>query len=255
VWARIIGQERDVEPKTIIAADDRDMGRRAANIVAATLVAKPGAAISLPTGSTPLPLFEELIERQRRGELDLSRFHLFCLDEYLGVDESNPNTLTSWLRRMFIEPAGLPAAHVHTLPVTDPDPEAAAARYEESIRARGGLELAVLGISENGHIAYNEPGSSVDSRTRVVSLTPESVEQAAGYFGGARVPDQAMTVGIATLLEARQIILIAAGEEKQEILLAALRGPISSEVPASFLRTVPERVTVVLDEAAAGLLR
>lgn len=228
------------------------MDERAADIVAEVLARNPGAAISLPTGSTPVGMFHALVRRQREGTIDLSQLHLFCLDEYLGVSAEDPNTLTSWLRRHFVEPAGIAEAHLHTLPVADPDSAAAAARYEADIAAHNGLELAVLGISGNGHVAYNEPGSAADSRTRVVDLTPESIEQAAGYFGGATVPSKAMTVGVGTLLEAKQIVLIASGAGKQAILKAALQGPMTAEVPASWLRLVPERVTFLIDEAAAA---
>jgi glucosamine-6-phosphate deaminase len=143
---------------------------------------------------------------------------------------------------------------VHTLPTLAADHAAAAAAYEAEITAHGGLDLAVLGIGGNGHIAYNEPGSAADSRTRVVDLTPESLAQADGYFDGLPVPNRAMTVGVGTLLEARRLVLIAAGENKAEIMRQALREPMSSAVPASWLRLVPEKVTVILDEAAAARL-
>jgi len=241
-------------PKVIVVADNLAMSTMAADIVAETLSAHPAAAISLPTGSTPVGLFNELIERSKRGALELTRFHLFCLDEYLGVLADDPNTLTSWLIRTFIGPAGIPLDHVHTLPVADDYPEAAARRYEDTITECGGLELAVLGIGGNGHIAYNEPGSPAHSRTRIVHLTPGSMEQAAGYFGGAALPTKAMTVGIGTLLEARKIVLIVSGAAKQDILHAALKGPLTAEVPASWLRLAADRVTVIADEAAAAKL-
>lgn len=246
--------ETEVEPTLKIVPDHEAMSELAADIVAETLTSDPEAAISLPTGSTPVGMFESLIRRSRAGEIDLTRFHLFCLDEYLGVSVDNPNTLTAWLFRTFVNPAGIPIAHVHTLPVTAEDPAAAAASYEREIVAAGGLRLAVLGIGGNGHIAYNEPGSSADTRTRVLDLTQESIDQAAGYFDGATVPRQAMSVGVATLLDAEKIVLIVSGEGKQEILRAALRDPMSADVPASWLRLRPERVTVIADEAAAGLL-
>jgi glucosamine-6-phosphate deaminase len=247
--------EKREEPRLLVVPGEAEMSALAADIVTATLASDPECAISLPTGSTPLGMYHELIARGRAGAIDLTRFQFFCLDEYLGVSPDDPNTLTHWLMQNFIIPAGIPLENVHMLPVLEHDPQAAARAYEEAIAAAGGLELAILGISENGHIAYNEPGSGVDSRTRVVDLTTESIEQAAGYFGGAQVPAKAMTVGVGTLLEARQIVLIAAGESKQEILLEALRGPIGADVPASWLRLAPEKVTVILDEDAARLLR
>lgn len=242
----------NVEPTLIIVPDHEAMSEMAADIVVATLNANPNAAISLPTGSTPVGMFESLIRRSQAGEVDLTRFQLFCLDEYLGVSPDNPNTLTSWLFRTFIVPAGIPADHVHTLPVLAEHTASAAASYEDDIASAGGLQLAVLGIGGNGHIAYNEPGSPADSRTRVLDLTQESIDQAAGYFGGASVPRQAMSVGVGTLLEAERIVLIVSGAGKQEILRATLHGPMTADVPASWLRLQPEKVTVIADEAAAG---
>lgn len=242
------------EPMLIVVKNAEEMSEAAAEIVAGVFATRPTAPISLPTGNTPVGMFDKLIAAAQSGELDLSRFQLYCLDEYLGVTADNPNTLTSWLKRTLIEPAGIPLVHVHTLPVDDPDPDAAAKRYDDSITAAGHFALAVLGIGNNGHIAYNEPGSPADSRTRVIQLGQESIEQAKGYFHGASVPTQAMTVGVGTLLESERIVLIAAGAGKAEIVRRALREPMSAEVPASWLRLAPERVTVILDEAAAGLL-
>ncbi len=242
------------EPTLVVVKDAEEMSQMAAEIVAEVLEMRPTAPISLPTGSTPVGMFDRLIAGAQAGDLDLNRFHLFCLDEYLGVTEDNPNTLTAWLKRTLIEPAGIPMENVHTLPVSDPDPDTAAKRYDQSIADAGNLALAVLGIGNNGHIAYNEPGSEADSRTRVIDLTQESIDQAAGYFDGATVPTKAMTVGIGTLLESDRIVLIASGEGKAEIIRRALREPMTAEVPASWLRLVPEQVTLILDEAAASLL-
>jgi len=242
------------EPALVVVKNADQMSAMAAEIVAGVLNDRPTAPISLPTGNTPVGMFEKLIAGSENGTIDLSQFQLFCLDEYLGVTPDDPNTLTSWLKRTFIEPAGIPMENVHTLPVDDPDPAAAAKRYDDAIANAGNLALAVLGIGNNGHIAYNEPGSAADSRTRVIDLAQESIDQAAGYFHGASVPTKAMTVGVGTLLESSRIVLIAAGHGKAEIMRQALRDPMSSDVPASWLRLAPERVTVILDEAAAALL-
>lgn len=238
-----------------IVPDATTMGRLAADVVAATVRADPAAAISLPTGNSPLPLFAELIARVAAGTLDLSRVHLFCLDEYVGLTPEDPASLTGWLRQALIAPTGIDPSRVHALPATDDDPIAAAARYEADLAAHGGLALAVLGIGPNGHIGYNEPGSAADSRTRVLDLTQGSVDQAAAYWeGSVEVPRRAMTMGVATLLEARRLILIATGAGKAEIVRRALREPMSAEVPASWLRLAPERLEVILDEGAAGRL-
>ena len=229
-----------------------DLARAAANRVSATVANKPDAVIALPTGSTPLGLFAELVARERSGALDLNRVRFFCLDEYVGVAATDPNSLTGWLFREFFTPAGISTGQVAVVPSTAADLAAAAASYEAQLRDAGGLDLVILGIGPNGHIAFNEPGSARDSRTRILDLTPESRAQAAAYWDDKfNAPRQAMTMGIATLLEARDIVLIAAGASKRDIVHAALTGPISDTVPASWLRTAHDRVTIILDQAAA----
>ena len=243
-----------------VVPDEATMSRLAADIVADAVRRAPEATIAVPTGRTPLGMFDELIGRVRRGEVDLSRVHVYCLDEYLGVGPDDPTSLTRWLRRAFLDPAGIDPERVHAVPATDPDPAAAAARYEAELAARGGLDLTVLGLGPNGHIAYNEPGSAVDSRTRVLDLTPESIAGAAASWEETVAiapeghPSRAMTVGVATLLEARRLLLIASGAGKAAMLRRTLREPMSAEVPASWLRLAGDRLRVIVDEAAASAL-
>jgi glucosamine-6-phosphate deaminase len=248
---REVDKSMPAMPNVRIVRDAAAVGSAAADIVASVVSDNPGCAICVPTGSTPLGMFAELIARVEAGTLTFDHTHIFCLDEYVGVTPDDPNSLTGWLQASFLRPARVPAANVHTLPAVATDLATASARYEREIVAHGGLELAVLGLGGNGHIAYNEPGSRGDSRTRVLDLTPESLEQARGYFGGRKVPTQAMTVGVGTLLEARQIVLIVHGASKADILRQALHGPETSDVPASFLRRAGDRVLVIADEAAA----
>ena len=245
-----VQHEERFELLVVPTADD--LAWRAADAVVDLVNRLPTATIALPTGSTPLGMFEDLFRRIRAGEVDFSRVTLFCLDEYLGVSKEDPNSLTGWLFREFIEPAGIKLSQVRTVPSEPADAVSEAAAYEAALAAAGGLDLVVLGIGGNGHIAFNEPGSPLDSRTRVIDLTVESREQAAAYWDhDLPAPTRAMTLGIATLLEADRIILIASGEAKAGIIREALRGPISPRVPASFLRTQPEKLTVILDAGAA----
>lgn len=243
------------EPTVRVVPDEEAMSRLAADVVAATVARAPEANIAVPTGKTPLGMFADLIGRVERGEVNLSRVHVWCLDEYVGVGPEEPVSLAALLWREFLRPAGCDRGRVQPLPTTDPLPDVAAARFEADLRARGGLDLAVLGMAANGHVAYNEPGSAADSRTRVVELTPESIAGAAAYFGGeVAIPNRGMTVGIGTLLEARRIVLIVAGERKAETLRRVLREPMTAAVPASWLRLAGERLTVIADEAAASRL-
>jgi glucosamine-6-phosphate deaminase len=231
------------------------MSEAAAEIVASAVVADPGLALALPTGSTPLGMFQALIRKVDAGTLDLSRAQFFCLDEYVGVTPDDPNSLTGWLFRSFMDPAGVPRAHIHTVPATASDPASAVIAYEEELAALGGLKLAVLGLGPNGHIAYNEPGSAADSRTRVLPLTQQSIDQASAYWSpGTPTPTTAMTMGVATLLEAERIVLIVSGAAKADMLRRALEEEPSADVPASWLQLVPEKTLVIADEAAASAL-
>jgi glucosamine-6-phosphate deaminase len=228
------------------------MATVAADMLAHALQERQDAAIAVPTGQTPLPLFAELIARVERGTLDLSRADWFCLDEYVNVSPGDPVSLTGWLLHHFFEPARIPTARIHPLPAIAADHEAACAVFEAALAERGGLDLAVVGLGGNGHVAYNEPGATADSRTRVVTLTNESVTGAAAYFAGQRVPARAVTIGIATLLEARQIVLIVTGRAKAEILRRALYEPPSASIPASWLRLAGDRLTVIADDLAVS---
>lgn len=231
------------------------MGMAAADIVAATIRERPEAVFTLPTGSTPLFLFDVLAARAARREIDFSGAEFFSLDDYLGLGGVEPNSLSAWLRRTFLDRVNLAPGRTHLVPAGAADPEAAAAAYDRELVGCGGFELAVLGIGANGHIAFNEPGASVDCRTRVVDLTPETIEQASAYWNRAlAIPGKAMTVGIANLLEARKIVLLASGAAKAEALRRALEGPVTADVPASYLQLAGPRLVVIADEDAASRL-
>jgi glucosamine-6-phosphate deaminase len=227
----------------------------AADAVATTVHGKSNAAISVPTGSTPLGMFEHLSARVASGELDFSDVDIFCLDEYVGVSRDDPGSLTRWLWDALLYRIGVRVEQVHALPSTADDLTAAASAYEAEIAVRGGLDLAVLGLGPNGHIGYNEPGSNADSRTRVISLTPESLSQASSYWEGAvSIPDRAMTIGVATLLESKRIVLLVTGGAKAEILRRTLEEPMGADVPASWLRLAGPRLEVIADGEAASSL-
>jgi glucosamine-6-phosphate deaminase len=229
--------------------------KSAADIVSDTLLSNPDAAITFPTGTTPLGMFDVLAARAARSEADFSRVSIFCLDEYVGVTIEDPNSLTRWLSEALLNRIGIKPAQLHTLPVTADDLLDAAAEFDELMSARGCLDLAVLGLGPNGHIGYNEPGSGADSRTRVVTLTAESRNQASAYWKGSlSIPHQAMTMGVGTLLDSKQIVLLVTGEAKADILRRTLLEPMSAEVPASWLRIAGPRLTIIADEAAATAL-
>jgi glucosamine-6-phosphate deaminase len=247
---------RSLEGWTLtIVPDVAAMSARAADRIAEAVRAKPNAVVSVPTGSTPLHLFDILAARVGRGEIDFSRAELYCLDDYLGLTGDDPHSLTHWLREALIERVNFAPSHVHEVPAAASNLDVATREYDRDLADHGGLDLAVVGIGPNGHVAFNEPGAELASRTRVVDLTPETVAQASSYWQDAyAMPHKAMTVGIANLLEARQIVLIASGPGKAEAVRRALEGEIGPDVPASFLRLAGSRLEVVIDQDAAAEL-
>ncbi|MGN6032772.1 MAG: glucosamine-6-phosphate deaminase [Thermomicrobiales bacterium] len=241
---------------TLTVVDDYDLlSALAADAVSETLGRTPGAALTLPTGDTPLGMYRELVRRIEAGELDFSQAQFFCLDDYLGSTPEDEASLTRWLKTVFLDPARLPETNVHYVPTAAEDPVAAAAGYDREIAHFGGLELAVVGLGPNGHIGFNEPGSGPDDPTRIVDLQPATRAQSAAYWDGrADIPAQAMTIGLGTILQAKRIVLIVSGEGKAEIVRASLEGPETTDVPGSFLRRAGDRLDVILDQGAASKL-
>lgn len=222
-----------------------------ADAVAADLAdrlrAEPGLRLCLPTGATPAPLYASLV---RSTDASLwSAATVVLLDEYLGLSPGDPARGGDRLRRELIDHVN-PARFV-AIDADAVDPEAAARAHDAA--AAEGLDLTLLGLGLNGHIGLDEPGSEADCETRVVTLTPRSQEVAAGY-GANGAPQRGITLGIARLLESREIWLLVTGERKAEILECALRGPEGPQVPASFLRRHPN-LRIVADEPAARLVR
>lgn len=238
----------------VIAATAEAACAHAAELVAALVAARPAAVLALPVGATPRPVYAELRARHRAGGLSFARATAFSLDEYVGVARDDPRSFHHTLRDQLYDHVDLAAAHMHAPDGAAADLDAAAAGYEQAIGDAGGIDLALLGIGGNGHIAFNEPGSPFASRTRVVALAPETRAGAAAAFGGADVvPTHALTIGVATILAARRCVLLAHGAGKAAIVARALEGPIGADMPASALRLHAD-ATVILDAAAASRL-
>lgn len=231
------------------------MSSHAADAVQDVLERDPGAAITVPTGSTPLGMYRELVQRADAGTTDLHKTQIFCLDDYLGHSQHDEASLTRWLFEAFLIPARIPERNIHLIPAMAADPEAASKAYEDEMASLGGLKLAVVGLGPNGHVAFNEPGSPPDSRTRVVELTDESRSQSAAYWEGkAEIPERAITMGIGTILDADRIVLIVSGNEKADVVRQSLEEPPSLDVPGSWLQTAGGRLHVILDHEAASKL-
>ena len=225
----------------------------AAEIVAARIRAKPDAVLLLPTGTTPLGMYGRLAELHAEEGLSFARATFFNLDEYLGLAPDHPASYHVYMEENFYGLVDADPAQVHVPDGSAPDPEAECERYEAAIREAGGVDLAVLGIGRNGHIGFNEPGASFGSRTRVVRLAESTRRVNAADFEGNRAPERAITVGMATVFEAREVLLLASGANKAGAVAAAVEGEISESVPASILRRHPN-ATFLLDAEAASSL-
>jgi glucosamine-6-phosphate deaminase len=193
-----------------------------------------------------------LAGRYRAGEFDTSHIRVFQLDEYLGLPPDDRRSLFGWTHRSFIQPLGIPFAHVPGILDGNDDADVACRLYDRKIEEAGGIDLAILGLGPNGHLGFNEPPAGPDLPSRRVDLTPESIESNGTYWGGVdQVPRAAVTVGMRTILAARRILLVVSGAHKREILERAVAGPETPDVPASFLRRALD-VTVLADRQAWG---
>jgi glucosamine-6-phosphate deaminase len=215
------------------------------------LATRPAARLCLPTGATPAPVYARVAAAVRRGRVSFRDAEVFLLDEFGGVPPDASGRCEQLLRRALLDHVDLPAERLHT-----PDPEAAdldgmCRRYEQAIDNR--LDLTVLGIGTNGHIGMNEPGSPLDSRTRRVTLAPETTRAAARFFGADQLPTWGVTIGLATLLASREVWLLATGEAKADALQQAVRGRVSVDLPASLLQTHDNCFLFADAAAAAGL--
>jgi glucosamine-6-phosphate deaminase len=212
--------------------------------------------LGLPTGSTPVGLYRELIRLHRDADLDFSRVITFNLDEYFPMQPDDPQSYRRWMQETFFDHVNIPPQNIN-VPDGTIQPEEAedyCLRYEQKIRRAGGIDLMLLGIGRTGHIGFNEPGSTRHSRTRMATLDPVTRRDAASsFFGEDNVPHQALTMGVGTILDCRKIVLLAFGEHKAKVVQRAVEGSVTDSVAASFLQQHPD-ATFLLDRAAAGEL-
>lgn len=236
-----------------ILASPTDVSRRASETMAGLIDASPECTLGLATGSSPVETYQLLVEKHQNG-LSFSQAASFNLDEYVGLAPDHPQSYHAFMAEHLFDHVDLAPDRIH-IPKGDADDlDAECDRFEAAIDEAGGVDLWLLGIGSNGHIGFNEPGSPNDSRTRIVDLAPETVQANSRFFETADdVPRQALTAGIATILSARRILLLACGDHKAEAICEALAGPVSADCPASFLQEHPD-CTFLLDRAAASLL-
>lgn len=239
-----------------IAADAEAGAKVVADTFARTLeeTRDTGTVLGLATGSSPVPAYRELIRRHQEEGLSFAGARAFLLDEYVGLPAGHEQSYHRFIRENFTAHIDIDDSAVVSPDGAAADPDVEAASYDRRIQEAGGVDLQILGIGSNGHIAFNEPGSSLASRTRVVELTRSTIEDNARYFDSAAdVPVRALSQGLGTILDARRIVLTASGEGKAEAVAQLAEGAISARWPATVLQMHPD-VIVVVDEAAASQL-
>ena len=239
----------------IICPDGDEVARIAAETVAQVCWrVGPGVVLGVATGSSPLALYRDLGALVRAGRVDLSEARAFALDEYVGLPEGHPESYAEVIRRTVTEPLELDPARVRVPDGRAADIEDACADYELSIAEAGGVDIQILGIGANGHIGFNEPSSSLASRTRIKTLTPKTREDNARFFDSMdQVPLHCLTQGLGTIMDADEVVLVAQGAGKADAIAAMVEGPISASCPGSILQA-HQYATVVVDEAAASKL-
>jgi len=239
----------------ILKRDDEEISRQAAQLIASAVRKKPALTLGLATGSTMVGVYKHLVTLHTQGALDFSRVVTFNLDEYLGLSAAHPQSFHYFMRENLFARLNINPRNIHIPDGTiRGDYDQYCASYEESIRKAGGIDLQLLGIGRNGHIGFNEPTSSIGSRTRLKVLSQETMDDNAKSFApGEESPRCAITMGIGTILEARKILLLATGASKSEAIAKSIEGPITSAVSASALQLHPD-VTFIVDDAAASQL-
>jgi glucosamine-6-phosphate deaminase len=238
--------------EVVIVRDEEEAGALVADEIARLIRANPATVLGLATGSTPVPVYEAL--RPRLAGIDVSRVSGFALDEYVGLDPRHPESYCSVIAREVVEPLGLDPARVRVPDGSLEGIEHAGEDYERALAASGGVDLQILGIGTDGHIGFNEPGSSFASLTRVKTLTEQTREDNARFFDSIdEVPRHCITQGLGTILRARHLVLLAFGEGKAEAVAGAVEGPVTASLPGSAIQ-LHAHATVVVDEAAAACL-
>ena len=247
--------------RVIIRDSKKEASIWAAHYIANAIKAKAEVTdapfvLGLPTGSTPMDTYAELAKMCEAGEVSFKNVITFNMDEYVGIPEDHPESYHSFMYKNFFDHIDIPAGNIHILNGNAPDLDKECEDYEMAILDAGGIDLFLGGVGEDGHLAFNEPFSSLNSRTRVVTLTQDTIEVNSRFFGGdtSQVPKRAMTVGVETVCSANEVLILAFGSKKARVVAQAVEGPVSHYVTLSALQ-LHENGLVVLDEPAAGELK
>lgn len=240
--------------RIIIVEDYEEMSRKSAKVVSERLRRKPDLVLGLPTGSTPVGMYQQLIKAHKEKGLDFSRVRSFNLDEYWGLSPDHPQSYHYFMWHNFFNHINIKPENVYIPRGEAENAETFCNWYEHKIKEEGGIDLQVLGIGRDGHIGFNEPGSSLGSRTRIKTLTEETREDNSRFFEKKEdVPYCAITMGIGTIFEAKECLLLASGDNKAEAVQKCIEGPVSTETTASLLQLHSKLIIIVDEEAAKNL--
>ena len=241
--------------RVVILNSAEAVSQRAAEIIAQVVKHRPQAVLGLATGGTPLATYQRLIALNRSGQVSFRQVTTFNLDEYIGLSADHPQSYHYFMQTHLFQHLDIDTARCHVPDGFAADYNIYGQQYEQQIAAAGGIDLQLLGIGTDGHIAFNEPGSSLASRTRIKALTEQTRQDNARFFDSLdEVPKLAVTMGVGTILEAKRILLLATGSNKANAVRAFIEGPVTSQITASALQLHPA-VTVLVDEAAADWLQ
>ncbi|HCG76967.1 MAG: glucosamine-6-phosphate deaminase [bacterium (Candidatus Ratteibacteria) CG_4_10_14_3_um_filter_41_18] len=241
--------------EVIIKKNYDEMSKEAAKVVKKRILKKLNLVLGLATGSTPLGLYQELVRMHKEEDLSFKKVKTFNLDEYYGLDPDHPQSYRYFMNANLFSQIDIDLANTHVPDGLAKDIGKYCLEYEEEIEKYGGIDLQVLGIGSDGHIGFNEPGSSLGSRTRIKTLNEQTVADNSRFFKNIdEVPKYAITMGVGTIIDAKEIILLASGKNKSRVVAQAIEGPVTSQITASMLQVHP-KVMVILDEDAASLLK
>ncbi len=234
--------------------DYKEMSRKAANIISAQIILKPDCVLGLATGSTPIGIYEQLVDWYNKGDLDFSHVTSVNLDEYKGLSGENEQSYRYFMNKNFFDKINIDKSKTFVPNGLEKDSRKACDEYNKIIYSTGGIDLQLLGLGHNGHIGFNEPGEAFEKETHCVNLTESTIEANKRFFEKEEdVPRQAYTMGIKTIMQAKKILVVVSGENKADIVAKAFAGPVTPEVPASVLQ-LHNDVTIVGDRAALSEL-
>lgn len=238
----------------LIYESEEQIGIAAGNYMCGQVLQKPNSVLGLATGSTPLKPYSQMIELYKKGVVDFSKVTTFNLDEYVNLDVNDKNSYHSFMHENLFDHINIPEENINFLDGNAEDPEEECRRYEEKIKATGGIDIQLLGIGSNGHIAFNEPADCFQRWSHVVTLKESTVKDNSRFFKSIdEVPTQAVTMGIGSIMQAKKILIIAIGENKAKAIKQLIDGNVTPMCPASVLQFHTD-VTLMLDKAAASLI-